>query len=484
MKKTVAIDIGASSGRVILGTYQNQKIDLEEFYRFDNGPVLRGEQACWNLNYLLMEMKHGINLILKAGHSIDCIGIDTWGVDFVLLDKNGQRLGEAISYRDKRTDGYLEQLTKRLSKDVIYGKTGIQFLTFNTLYQLAALKGENPEWLDRVERLLFIPDYLSYELTGVQNCEYTNATTSQLVNCETGLWESLLFEEIGIPESWCLPPNKPNRVIGQYNIDTHTIPVASIASHDTASAILAMPVSDDDVVYISSGTWSLMGIESLTPINTPLAQSLNFTNEGGAESRFRVLKNIMGLWLIQNVQKELIDYSFTDLVSLAKQSKPFKCLIDPDHASFLNPSSMTDAICTFCRQTGQSVPESAGEFALCIYESIAFQYRKVWLELNQLSETPLSRIHIIGGGIQNTFLNQLCADACGVEVSSGPIEASAIGNVCGQLIALNELEGVGKARDTVSRSFDIDNYKPRKTAEFLQYWPEFERVSHVNLKDK
>ncbi|MDB1125213.1 rhamnulokinase [Vibrio algarum] len=481
MKKIIAVDIGASSGRVILGTFKNQKIELEEFHRFDNGPVLREGQACWNLDYLLMEIKHGIDLTLQSGHIIDCIGIDTWGVDYVLLDKDGFRLGEGVSYRDKRTEGYLDKLIEQLSKDVIYSQTGIQFLSFNTLYQLAALKDSEPEWFNRVERLLFIPDYLNYELTGVQNCEYTNATTSQLVNCNTGNWDKQLFDAIGVPESWCLPPSMPNRLIGHYESNLQTIPVASIASHDTASAILALPVSEDDVVYISSGTWSLMGIESLAPINTPLAQSMNFTNEGGAESRFRVLKNIMGLWLIQNVQKELAKYSFSELVSLAKQSQPFKCLIDPDHPSFLNPSSMMDAICTFCSQTGQPVPETAGEFARCVFESLAFQYRKVWLEINQLKETPASQIHIIGGGIQNKFLNQLCADACGVEVKTGPIEASAIGNVCGQLIALNELDGVQHARDAVSRSFPIEVYQPKQTAEFLQYWAEFERVSKTNL---
>ncbi|WED28730.1 rhamnulokinase [Vibrio sp. DW001] len=481
MKKIIAVDIGASSGRVILGTFKNQKIKLEEFHRFDNGPVLREGQACWNLDYLLMEIKHGIDLTLQSGHIIDCIGIDTWGVDYVLLDKDGFRLGEGVSYRDTRTEGYLDKFIEQLSKDFIYSQTGIQFLSFNTLYQLAALKDSEPEWLNRVERLLFIPDYLNYELTGVQNCEYTNATTSQLVNCNTGNWDKQLFDAIGVPESWCLLPSMPNRLIGQYVSNLQTIPVASIASHDTASAILALPVSEDDVVYISSGTWSLMGIESLTPLNTPLAQSMNFTNEGGAESKFRVLKNIMGLWLIQNVQKELAKHSFAELVSLAKKAQPFKCLIDPDHPSFLNPASMTDAICTFCSQTNQPVPKTAGEFARCVFESLAFQYRKVWLELNQLKEIPANKIHIIGGGIQNKFLNQLCADACGVEVKTGPIEASAIGNICGQLIALNELDGVQHARDAVFRSFPIEVYQPKQTAAFLQYWAEFERVSKINL---
>jgi len=479
MKKAVAIDIGASSGRVILGTYANQRIGLEELHRFENGPVLREGKACWNLDYLLMEIKRGIELVIRQGHKIDSIGIDTWGVDFVLLDSQGQRLGEAVSYRDKRTEGYMEKIAARLSPELIYRHSGIQFLTFNTLYQLAALRDENPDWLSRVERMLFIPDYLSYCLTGVQNCEYTNATTSQMLNCHTGEWDRVLFDAIDIPHTWCLPPSMPNRITGQYKTAGQTIPVASIASHDTASAILAMPVTGDDTVYISSGTWSLMGFESQTPINSSLAQSLNFTNEGGAESRYRVLKNIMGLWLIQNVQKELVQHSFAELVTLAEQSQPFKCLIEPDHHSFLNPTSMLDAICTFCSQTGQPVPETAGEFARCVFESLAFQYRKVWQQINQINPTAAKQIHIIGGGIQNQFLNQLCADACGVTVRTGPIEASAIGNLCGQLIALGELEGVQQAREVVAESFPGNRYLPQKTAQFQAHWDEFERISTV-----
>jgi rhamnulokinase len=481
MKTVIAIDIGASSGRVMLGTYQDLNIEISELHRFDNGPVLREKQACWDLDYLLMEIKYGISKGLKQGHHIDCIGIDTWGVDFVLLDEQGNRLGEAVSYRDNRTLGFMDSVNQTLGEQFIYSRTGIQFLSFNTLYQLAALKTQSPSWLDQVESLLFIPDYLGYQLTGVKNCEYTNATTSQALNCTTNQFDSELLQAIGIPERWFMTPAMPNRVIGHYKNAEQSISVASIASHDTASAILALPVEGDDTVYISSGTWSLMGFESRSPINTPVAQSLNFTNEGGAESRYRVLKNIMGLWLIQNIQKELVEFSFSDLVDLAKQAVPFRSLIAPDHPSFLNPSSMKDAIGTFCHQTDQPVPESAGEFARCVFESLAFQYRKVWLEIAQIKGTSSEQIHIIGGGIQNTFLNQLCADACGVTVKTGPIEASAIGNVCGQLIALNALTGVKQAREVVAHSFPIQSYQPQQSTQFLEHWDEFTRISQVHL---
>ncbi|MDG3084856.1 rhamnulokinase [Vibrio hannami] len=481
MKKIVAVDIGASSGRVILGTYDGKKLKLDELHRFENGPVLRNGKACWNLDYLLMEIKHGIELVIEGGHTIDSIGIDTWGVDFVLLDKQGERLGESVSYRDKRTEGQLEVVANKVSQEYIYSSTGIQFLPFNTLYQLNALRDEEPDWLNNVARLLLIPDYLNYQLTGSQVCEYTNASTTQLLNCTTGTWDRQLLKAIGIPEHWFLEPSDPNKLIGSYYSKSgEKIPVASIASHDTASAVLAMPVTNSNVVYISSGTWSLMGIESESPITSSLAQSLNITNEGGAESRFRVLKNIMGLWLIQNVQKELGEHSFGELVELAKESEPFKCLIAPDHESFLNPSSMIDAICTYCSQTDQPIPETPGELARCVFESLAFQYRRVWLELNQLSSEPLEQIHIFGGGIQNEFLNQLCSDACGVPVRTGPVEASAIGNLCGQLIALNELSGVQHARNTISRSFPIKAYLPKRTDEFLARWEEFERISQLD----
>ncbi|WP_158589086.1 rhamnulokinase [Alginatibacterium sediminis] len=478
MNKMLAIDIGASSGRVILGSYDGLTLQIQELHRFDNGPVFRNGQACWNLDYLLLEIKQGIEIAGVSGHVIDSLAIDTWGVDFVLLDGQGEQLGDAVSYRDNRTLGMQEKLNGLITKNTIYTKTGIQFLDFNTLYQLAALTEDRPNWFDSVARLLFIPDYLGYKLSGIQHCEYTNASTSQLLNCASGAWDKELLELINVPEQWFLPAQSPNRLIGHYNSKSAgQIKVASIASHDTASAILALPVTGQDTVYISSGTWSLMGIESEHALNSPLAQSFNVTNEGGAENRFRVLKNIMGLWLIQNVQKEFGDFSFAQLVNLAKDSDAFKSLIAPDHPSFLNPVNMSCAIQDFCRETQQVVPETPGEFARCIFESLAFQYRKVWLELNQLKPASLKRIHIIGGGIQNTFLNQLCADACGVEVRTGPIEASAIGNICGQLIALNQIESVQQARELVSNSFPIKSYKPSQTNEFLSHWAKFERIS-------
>ncbi len=477
MKKLLAADIGASSGRVILGVYKDGQISLDEIHRFNNGLHMIQGQVCWDIDFLLEQVVIGIEKALDAEHDIDSIGIDTWGVDFILMDKDGNRLGEAVSYRDARTNDVYELLIKKLSKEFIYAKTGIQFLPFNTIFQLAALNKQQPEWMQDVDKLLFIPDYLNFKLTGVKHCEYTNATTSQLFNCQTKQWDLELLQSVGASKNWFIEPALPNKLIGSYlSKNNHQVPVASIASHDTASAILALPSKENNVVYISSGTWSLIGIESDKAINTPLAQTLNITNEGGAESRYRVLKNIMGLWLIQKVQKEYEYFSFAELVSLAEQAKPFSCLIDPDHISFLNPNSMIDAIQTFCIGTNQYVPQTEGEIARCIFESIAFQYRRVWLELCELKGEAISSIHIIGGGIQNKLLNQLCADACGLSVTTGPVEASAIGNLCGQLIALNEIESVWEAREVVAHSFPIETYIPNQTSEFLDKWLEFERV--------
>jgi len=477
MKKSLAVDIGASSGRVMLGIYNNGHISLEEVYRFNNSLHMIEEQACWDIDFLFKQVVIGIEKSLDAGHQIDSIGIDTWGVDFVLIDKNGNRVGEAVAYRDARTNDVYEPLIKKLSKELIYKKTGIQFLPFNTLFQLAALHKQQPEWIQEVDKLLFIPDYLNYKLTGVKHCEYTNATTSQLIDCQTKQWDTDLLHSVGLTKKWFIEPALPNRLIGSYlSTKNQKVPVASIASHDTASAILALPSNEENVVYISSGTWSLIGIESENAINTSLAQTMNLTNEGGAESRFRVLKNIMGLWLIQKVQEECESFSFTELVSLAEQATPFSCLIDPDHISFLNPVSMTFAIQNFCSETNQYVPKTEGEIARCIFESLAFQYRRVWLELCELRGKVINNVHIIGGGIQNKLLNQLCADACGVTVSTGPIEASAIGNLCGQLIALDEIESVREAREIVANSFSIEKYTPKQTSAFLDKWFEFQRI--------
>lgn len=477
MKHLIAVDLGASSGRVTLGRFDQGMLSLTEYHRFSNGVVCDADnQLCWDLETLLTEIKVGIAKVQNEGITVDCMGIDTWGVDFALLDKHGNTLGKTVSYRDSRTNETFDDVVTRIGKDTIYQTTGIQFLPFNTIYQLAAVVKSQPEWLSDVSRLLLIPDYLGFKLTGVPHCEYTNASTTQLLNCQTYDWDSELLSQIGVPEKWFLKPSLPNQIIGRYYPDINEpIPLASIASHDTASAILALPQGGEEFAYISSGTWSLMGIESDEAITHELAQRFNITNEGGAEHQFRVLKNIMGLWLIQNVQKELGEFSFAQLVELAQASQPFRSLINPDDICFLSPTSMTEAIQNYCAASEQPVPQSAGELARCVFESLAFQYKKVWIELNELRQVRLQKIQIIGGGSQNEFLNQLCADACECEVSAGPVEASALGNLCGQLIALNEIHNVKQARQIVRDSFPMKKYMPvaSNSASFGEHWSRF-----------
>ncbi|MGF1735915.1 rhamnulokinase [Photobacterium satsumensis] len=457
----IAVDIGASSGRVIVGTYDNGKLSLREWHRFANQLVNAGEQDCWDVDYLLGEIKTGISKVLEAGLKPVSIGIDTWGVDFVLLDKNGHRLGNAVSYRDKRTEGVMAELmTSPEFCQRIYATTGIQFLPFNTMYQLKSVIDSQPDWLSKVESLLFIPDYLNFKLTGVRHCEYTNASTSQLLDCRSKQWSRELLESLNIPSQWMLEPQAPNQIIGYYPTAVGDIPVASIASHDTASAVLGTPLVNARTAYLCSGTWSLMGVERSEPVISTQAQALNLTNEGGAEGRFRVLKNIMGMWLIQRFQKQHPAYSFADLAEMAAQAVPFVSLVDPDDSRFLNPEDMQQAIDDYCLETGQPVPDSIGAYTRCIFDSLALRYCEVFEQLSVVSGTLLDAIQIVGGGSNNDFLNQLCADLCQVPVWAKPTEASALGNVVGQLIASGTVSDVDQGRACIRRSFERKYYQP------------------------
>lgn len=479
MKNLIAVDLGASSGRVILGQFQNDCLKLKEYHRFENTNHMIDSSLCWDLDRILQHIETGVTKILQDNIVPDCMAIDSWGVDFVLTDEKGNMLGNSVTYRDTRTDNVMQKLFSEISQNDIYKKTGIQFLPFNTIYQLKALIEQEPEYLEKVDTLQLIPDYLGFRLTGTKNCEYTNATTTQLVNCETGNWDEELLTKLNLNKAWFPDAMLPNRIISRYHHSAtgHSFPFASIPSHDTASAILAAPIRQPNMAYLSSGTWSLIGIESLTPITHQLAQDFNVTNEGGAESRFRVLKNIMGLWIIQNVQKELGDYTFADLVSLAQEAEPFKCLINPDDLSFLNPVTMIGAIRDFCAKTHQEMPQTPGELTRCVMESLALQYRKVWKQLNTLNGEPLNGIHIVGGGSQNQLLNQMCASACNTKVYVGPVEASTIGNLCGQLIAIGEIADVEAARKMVYTSFDIKEITPLNPDAFEDQWDRFTSLS-------
>ncbi len=463
MKGVIAIDLGASSGRVMIGYLNEQKIHLEEFHRFTNQQVMHGSESCWDLYSILEEIKVGINKVLASDFEVCSLGIDSWGVDFVLLDKFGKHLGEFVSYRDARTQGTQLKIEQdnALSKEDIYGMSGIQFLTFNTINQLKAISDANPDWFYSIDTLLFIPDYLNYKLSGVKHCEYTNASTSQLLDCRDKTWNKKLIDACGAKLNWFLPPKMPNRIIGQYQLGDIQIPVCSVASHDTASAVAAAPIFDQNTAYLSSGTWSLVGIESEEPFTSEAAFEANLTNEGGVDGRYRVLKNIMGLWLIQRIKAENPSLAFSDIALLARQAEPFKYIINPNDDAFLNPSSMTEAIKGWFRQRGKDAPETLSQVVRCIYDSLALAYDDALTQIASASNRQINELRIVGGGNQDHFLNQLCADVCEMNVSTEPTEASALGNVINQFIALDMISCLEEGRRIIDASSEVKSFKPQ-----------------------
>lgn len=477
VRHCVAVDLGASSGRVMLATYNKEacRLTLKEIHRFTNCLQHVNGSECWNIDALEAEIRHGLQKVCDEHIRPDSIGIDTWGVDYVLVDKNGDRVGLPISYRDARTDGIMAQAIAQLGRENIYRRSGIQFLPFNTLYQLRALSQQSPEHLENVAHALLIPDYFCYRLTGALNWEYTNATTTQLININTDNWDTTLLEWAGVPARWFGKPEHPGNVIGQWVCRMgNKIPVVSVATHDTASAVIAAPLAGPDSAYLSSGTWSLMGFESKTPYTGDNALAANVTNEGGAEGRYRVLKNIMGLWLLQRVLKEQTITNLSDLIVRTRQLTACRFVINPNDDRFINPGNMSQEIRAACRESGQPEPQNDAELARCIFDSLALLYAKVLNELADLRNRPFSRLHIVGGGCQNELLNQLCADACGIPVLSGPVEASTLGNIGCQLMALDDVADVDAFRRVVEKSHILTPFTPNPDSEIARYVAQFQ----------
>ncbi|WP_413737084.1 rhamnulokinase [Sodalis sp. RH21] len=482
VRNIVAVDLGASSGRVMLAQWHSasQKITLKEIHRFANTFISLDGQDCWDLDKLEQEILTGLMALDNAGTVIDSIGIDTWGVDYVLLDAAGKRVAAPVSYRDHRTDGVMPAVLEDLGRETIYQRTGIQFLPFNTLYQLKAWRQQQPACLERVAHLVMIPDYFYFRLTGTLNWEYTNASTTQLLNLATGDWDQSLLDYLDIPRRWLGAPTPPGNKLGYWiSPNGQAAPVVAVATHDTASAVVAAPLHTDGCAYLSSGTWSLMGIDSERPFNDAAALAMNITNEGGINGRFRVLKNIMGLWLLQRICAELAVDDLKGLVAQAAGQTPFRSLINPNDDRFINPPSMVDAIRQFCRENGQPVPEDAAALARCIFDSLAMLYRQVLLELASLRAAPLTGLHIVGGGCQNDLLNQLCADTCQIQVTAGPVEASTLGNIGCQLMALDEVKDVAVWRDAVEENFAARYYTPNPDPHFATYWQRFLALCHL-----
>lgn len=479
----IAIDIGASSGRFVMGQVINGKLDLKEVHRFKNSMMFHGGTYQWNIDNLFTEILKGLVKCGKEKQDIESIGIDTWAVDYVLLDERGKRIAPVFAYRDHRTDKTMEKVFKVISKEKIYKNTGIQFLQFNTLYQLYEHMAEFPEDFQNAKTLLMIPDYLNYRLCGKMGIEFTNATSSQLLNVTTKEWDDELLSVAKVDKG--LMPNivEAGTFLGTLTKDIGSITnldnvkIVAPATHDTGSAVVAIPSNYKNFAYISSGTWSLMGIESEKPNCSSKALKYNFTNEGGVFGTYRILKNIMGLWLIQEVKRVFKDvYSFAELTDLAAASEAYKSIINPNHPRFLNPKNMIEEIQAFCKETNQYIPETVGEIGRCIFESLACQYRLVLDQLRDISDIDIQRIHIIGGGCQNKLLNQLCADFTECYVYAGPIEATAIGNLSMQMIASGELDSVKDTRKMVKDSFKIEMYEPTEDDKINQIYNKFKRL--------
>ncbi|WP_312468513.1 rhamnulokinase [Pseudescherichia sp.] len=473
----VAVDLGASSGRVMLARYDSEQraLTLREIHRFVNCLQNVDGFATWDIDSLESEIRLGLNKVSEQGIQIDSIGIDTWGVDYVLLDEHGQRVGLPVSYRDGRTHGVMASAQALLGRETIYRRSGIQFLPFNTLYQLHTFVEQQPEQAAQVAHALLIPDYFSFRLTGKMNWEYTNATTTQLVSIHSNDWDDILLAWTGANPAWFGKPTQPGNVIGHWRSPQGSgIPVVAVASHDTASAVIASPLSDADSAYLSSGTWSLMGFESQTPYTNEAALAANITNEGGAEGRYRVLKNIMGLWLLQRVLKEQNVTDLPALIADTEQLTACRMLINPNDDRFINPENMSAEIRAACHESGQPEPASQAELARCIFDSLALLYADVLGELAALRGKRFSQLHVVGGGCQNRLLNQLCADACGVTVVAGPIEASTLGNIGIQLMTLDELDNVDAFRQVVTANYPLTTFIPQPDSEIARHVAQFQ----------
>lgn len=459
----LAIDIGASSGRHILGYIKDKKLQLEEIYRFKNDVYNNNNQLCWNLDSLFKEILNGLKKCKEMNKIPSTLAIDTWGVDFVLLDNNDKILGDTVSYRDNRTANIPEEIFKFISKEEIYKRTGIQNLVFNTINQLYSIK-KTSNLFEKANTFLMIPDYFNFLLTGKKVNEYTNASTTQLLNLETSYWDFELLEKLGIPKNIFQPIVEAGTSLGFLKDEIvkeigFDLEVITAPSHDTASAVLAVPSIEDNFLYLSSGTWSLLGTESINYNSSLESLKANFTNEGGYNKNYRYLKNIMGLWIMQNIKKELEDkYTFPELSEMAKNFQGKKYLIDVNDNNFLAPNSMIKAIKNYCQNKFNYNPESIEEVVSIVYSSLAKSYTQTIQEIEKLTSQKFSSLYIIGGGCQDNYLNYLAAQESGLEVFAGPIEATAIGNLGCQMLNKKYFNSIKEFRNFIFNSFDIKKF--------------------------
>ena len=484
-KRVLAFDFGASSGRAIIGCFDGDKITLEEVHRFSNDPVSVGGTVYWDVLRLFYEIKQGIVKAKIAG-GFDSIGIDTWGVDFGLIDSEGKLMENPVHYRDARTAGLVDEAFKTMPKEKLYGVTGIQFMELNTLFQLISLKKYRPWMLERADKMLFMPDLFGYMLTGKMCAEYSIASTSQLIDLDKRTWSDEILDAFEIKKSIFAPLVQPGTVLGELSKEiceecgVDPVPVISVCGHDTQSAITSVPCEDGDFAFLSSGTWSLFGTELEKPIVNETSMNINITNEGGFDGSTGFLKNIIGLWLIQESRRqwkrEGKEYSYADLEKLALAAEPFKCFIDPDAPEFVPHGNIPERVREFCRRTGQYVPETVGEIMRCIYESLAMKYRLTFEKLRECTERDYPVIHVIGGGTKDGLLCQMTANSCDRTVKAGPIEATVMGNVAVQLMSDGSVENIGQARKIVAASSELKTFEPKDTDKWAGAYEDFLKI--------
>jgi rhamnulokinase len=476
-KLFVAFDLGAESGRAVLGTLAKGKLSLEVKHRFANTPVQMNGALHWNTPSIWAELKTGLRKSAGAGElkkplKLSGIAVDTWGVDFGLIGKNGELLGLPVHYRDGRTDGMMEKAFAKAGRENVFMSTGVQFMQFNTLYQVLAMVEQDSDLLDAAARLLFMPDLLTYLFSGKMVCEQSIASTSQMYDPNHAAWAVTLLKRLGIPTHMLgkiIPSGRllgglRKEVIDECGLD---VPVIATAGHDTASAVVAAPGEGQNWCYISSGTWSLMGLELDKPLVNEATLAANYTNEVGAEGKIRFLKNIMGLWLVQECrrqwEREGQSHDYTTLTRMAAEEQPFAAMIDPDHSDFLKPGMMPQKIAAFCKRTRQKAPATTGQYVRTCLEALALAYRRTVENLEALSGRKIEVVHIVGGGTQNELLNQMAANACGRKVVAGPVEATSAGNILVQGMATGDVKGLTHARQIIRNSFDMKTYEPQDT---------------------
>lgn len=481
-KRILAFDFGASSGRAMIATLNNGKLNLNEIHRFSNDPVTVAGRLCWDVLRLFHEIKQGITKAVLSG-GFDCIGIDTWGVDFGLIDKDGELISNPLNYRDTCTQGMDEEVFKHISKEELYNIAGTQFMQFNTIYQLMYLKAKKPELLSISKKALLIPDLFAYLLTGEMRTEYSNASTTNLLNASTRKMDEKIFSAIGVSSDLFAPMIKAGEAYGYLKdeiceeLHCNKVPVIAVATHDTASAVASVPTDKKDYAYISCGTWSLFGTVIDEPILSNESYKASFTNEGAFDGKIRYLKNIMGLWLIQQSRNEWkrqgLDVSFDEMEKAAMTAEPFKCFIDPDAQDFVLPGNMPKRVSEYCRRTGQFVPTTMGEILRCIYESLAMKYKYAINILEEITDKKFEVIHMIGGGIKDNLLCGMTASACGKTVKAGPVEATVTGNALIQMVTSGQINNMDEGRKIVFNSFPIKEYSATNKNAWNEHFDEF-----------